>query len=535
MTTLLRRAWLALPRLAAAYPADLRVAPLRSALLDHRPRSAQLSAAPRLYALQSVEDPFYFALFGAIAAEIGRHRRASAELVVVRATSGAIGIDWRAQVRRSVPVTWILSTQWVRAFAGLADRIAFRSHSWSNPFVAAADTLRSAATWRRIRRLDGDLDIEVLGVPAGDLISDTYLRFRPSPRFDASDPFVLRLLRQTHRAVRRARRYFRNAKPAFYLTSYSTYIEHGVPVRVALQERVRVHSFGSLTRFDKRLSLADWFHTNDCDAYPSIFAALGDPERRLAEAERQLQLRLGGGVDAATSYMKSSAYAQSGAAVPADLAGAVVVFLHDFYDSPHIYPDIVFGDFWRWASFTIETLMHAGIAFYLKPHPNQVALSGTALDELRARYPQARFLELGVTTMQLANAGIACGVTVYGTIAHELAYLGIPSIGCAKHPHSAFAFCQTARDPSQYAELLRRARTLDVDPARMRREALTFYYMHNLYGSPQELDLRARYIALWKACHDATTPAAQLLEALAALREAPAFAARVAAIVEECE
>jgi hypothetical protein len=532
MTTLLRQASLALPRLAAAYPADPRVAPLRRALLDNRPRSAQASAPTFPYAVQSVEDPFYFALFGAITAEIGRHRQSKAELVVVRATSGATGIDWRARVRRSVPMTWILSTQWVRAFAGLADRIAFRSHSWSNPFVAAADAVRSATLWRRARRQEGDLDLDVLGVLVGDLISDTYLRFRPSPRFDASDPFVFRLIRQAHQTVRRARRYFRRAKPAFYLTSYATYVEHGIPVRVALQEGVGVFSFGSLTRFDKRLGLADWYHTNDCDAYPSIFATLDEPERRLAEAEEQLKLRLTGGVDAATSYMKASAYAGAAASVPADLAGAAVVFLHDFYDSPHVYPDIVFGDFWRWASFTIETLTRAGVPFYLKPHPNQVALSGTALDELRARYPGARFLPPDITTMQLAKAGIACGVTVYGTIAHELAYLGIPSVGCAKHPHSAFDFCKTARDQVQYAELLRDARALDADPIRMRREALTFYYMHNLHGSAQELDLRARFLALWKACHDAAAPAAELLDALAALRQAPGFATRVAAIVE---
>jgi len=308
-----------------------------------------------------------------------------------------------------------------------------------------------------------------------------------------------------------------------YLTSYSTYLEHGIPVRVALQEGIRVLSFGSLTRFHKELTLQDWYHTANCDQYRSTFDALANKDERLAEAEQQLRTRMSGGIDAATSYMKVSAYTSSGNAVPADVGGAVIVFLHDFYDSPHIYPDIVFGDFWNWACFTIDSLSSAGIPFYLKPHPNQVELSSNVLEQLRARYPTARFLPQGVTNTQLADAGMACGVTVYGTIAHELAYLGVPTVACARHPHIAFEFCRTARSKDEYEALLRSATELPVDAKLMRREALAFYYMHNLHGEAEDLELRARFIALWKLCQSASSPADALLEALSRLRQSPRF------------
>jgi hypothetical protein len=316
----------------------------------------------RALAIQSVEDPFYFALFGAIVAEIRKHRPAVAELVVVRAISGGVGVGWGARLRRSVPVTWILSTQWVRAFAGLADRVAFRSHSWSDPLRDIADGLRSVALWLRLRRQPAAFRLRIDGVQVDDLLTDSYLRFRPAPRFEPADPFVLRLIWQAHRAIRRARRYFRRRAPELYLTSYSTYLEHGIPVRVALQEGIRVFSFGSLNHFWKQLTVNDWFHTANCERYRVLFESLPDQERRLDEAERQLRTRLSGGIDAATSYMRVSAYAESSARVPDDLQGSVVVFLHDFYDSPHIYPDIVFDDFWSWACFTIDTLSRAGFA-----------------------------------------------------------------------------------------------------------------------------------------------------------------------------
>jgi hypothetical protein len=245
-----------------------------------------------------------------------------------------------------------------------------------------------------------------------------------------------------------------------------------------------------------------------------------------------LRTRLSGGIDSATSYMKVSAYATSGQAVPDDMAGAVVVFLHDFYDSPHIYPDIVFGDFWRWACFTIDTLSAAGIGFYLKPHPNQVQLSSDVLDQLRAAYPKLRFLPQGITNAQLADAGLACGVTVYGTIAHELAYLGVPTIACAHHPHIAFGFCHTAKNRAEYADLLRSATRLAVDKQAMRREALAFYYMHSLHGDAQEMEMRGRFITLWKSCQDPAAAPHELLAALSGLTQSPHFEQRVSQLLE---
>ena len=531
MKLLLQQMYTALSRLAAPYPANPKVGLFRSALSSsRRPLMAATVSCP--IAIQSVEDPFYFALFGAIVAEINRHRRALGELVVVRAMSGAIGVDWRARLRRSVPMTWILSTQWVRAFAGLADRVAYRSHSWSSPVHDLADWFRSVALWRRVRHQQGDLTLEIQGVAVGDLLSDTYLRFRPSPRFDATDPFVLQLIWQAHCAIRRARRYFRSRTPLLYLTSYSTYLEHGIPVRVALQEGIRVYSFGSLSHFDKELTLSDWHHTANGEHYRSIFASLEGQDRRLAEAEQQLRKRLSGGIDVATSYMKVSAYANSGEATPDDLAGAVVVFLHDFYDSPHIYPDIIFGDFWRWACFTIETLSEAGTNFYLKPHPNQVELSSNVLEELRAAYPSVRFLPHGITNAQLTSAGIACGVTVYGTVAHELAYLGVPTVASARHPHIAFNFCRTARSQAEYAAFLRSATEPHMGAPAMRREALAFYYMHNLHGDAGNLALRSRFVTLWKTCQDPEASSGALLSALSDLRQSPGFEERVLKMLE---
>lgn len=521
------RRWI--KRLASRYPPDERITALREEL-----GSAPANAATNseiVISVQCVEDPFYFGLFSSLCLQLRAATGARCELTVMRSVSGAVGGEWTHWLARSSLFGSLISAQWIRAFRIVTDRVAFRSQSFAHPVGDLADWFRSRAIWRRLTTHLDLVALTIRGVPVGDLINDTYLRFRPATRVDLRDPFVARLIWQAHRDIRRARRYFRVRKPQLYLTSYSTYVEHGVTARVALQEGVSVRSFGNFVQFGRKLTLSDWFHTPDTSAYYSKFQALDGQDERLLEAERHLRARLAGGIDATTSYMRVSAYAPASEPVP-DVAGAVVVFLHDFYDSPHVYDDLVFHDFWEWTCFTIETLQSTGRKFWLKPHPNQIALSSEVLEKLRASYPDVALLSPRITNVQLAEAGIACGVTVYGTVGHELAFLGVPTIASAKHPHHSFGFCRTARTAAEYRQYLQTPEELPLSRAEMRRQALAFYYMHNLHGGEAALVLRRRYAAFWKCCHSPDVPTATLLERLKELREAPEFRLQVMRMVD---
>lgn len=471
-------------------------------------------------AVQSVPDKFYFLLFGALRARLPNMR---AELVVVRAVSGAVGTGWMAEVKRSAPIAWLATQPWVRAYGGLFDGVAYRCADAGSPLQSLRDWFQATQHWERLRTAPGPVSLTVAGIEVGDLLVDSYLRFKPSPEFDVHDPFVRRLIWQTLKDVRRANAYFNKRQPAVYLTSYTTYLEHGIPARAALNAGVPVWSFGNLNQFGKKLSLENSFHTSDFSGYRSTFDSLDGQAEKLELAREQLELRLSGGIDAATSYMRKSAYGQSGVELPPGLAGAVVVFLHDFYDSPHVYPDLVFDDFWRWICFTIDVLQTTGTPFFLKPHPNQIAMSDEALSRLRRKYPELQWLPQGVSNVQLAQAGIACGLTVYGTVAHELAYLGIPSIGCSRHPHHTFDFCRTAHSVMHYQAMLKTPALLPASKDEMQRQALAFYYMHNLHGEDEFRALQRAFLVFWKTCNVGQANEGQVLSCFNALEALPAF------------
>jgi hypothetical protein len=445
-------------------------------------------------AIQCVEDPFYLAVFSALRQQGGVDPR-DVHLVITRSmVSGTIGRGWWYRFLHTATFGRFAAGRWRRAYSIVGRRVAYRSFMLSDMVLGIGDWFRS----KRIARTLGDRgdfsSLEVLGVTVGDLIIDSYLRFRPAPRIEARDPFFVGLLWQAHRDIRRARRFFRKIRPRMYITGYSTYVDHGVPVRVALEQGVPVRSFGNLTQVGKPLTQDHWFHTQDTSGYRRDFAALPDPAAAREAARKQLATRLAGGIDPATSYMRVSAYAASSSPPPAEVRGAAVMFLHDFFDSPHVYADLVFPDFWSWVRCTIETLQAARQPFFIKPHPNQIELSSHVIRELEQAYPDVRFLPVSATSVQLAEAGMICGITVYGTVAHELAFLGVPTITCARHPHYTFDFCRTARTRVEYEEFLRDPGKRPVPTDELKSQALEFYYMHNLHGEEESMDLRRRFV-----------------------------------------
>jgi len=511
-----------LGRLFSRYPAEPGAKPQSFADMALQADAAKTLDAPVVIAFQSVPDKFYFLLLGAIRARLNAHCPGRAELIVVRGISGAVGVGWFAEIKRSALLAWLWTSPWVRAYGALIDGVGYRNATWMNPVGDLVDWFRSKSLWQRLQQGEG-LSLQIDGVEVADLLVDSYLRFKPSPEFDATDPFVRRLVWQSLRDVRKANAYFSRVRPRWYLTSYTTYLEHGIPTRVATHNGVNVWAFGSLHCFGKKLTQSDTYGPPDFSGYRATFDATGGREEKLEAAREQLARRLAGGIDAATSYMRQSAYGQADVELPRDVDGAVVVFLHDFYDSPHVYPDFVFDDFWQWICFTIEILQRSGINFFLKQHPNQIALSDKALERLRAKYPGLQWLPAAASNVKLARAGMACGVTVYGTVAHELAYLGVPSIGCARHPHHAFDFCRTARTRAEYEGMLKTYAILPVPKDEMQRQALAFYYMHNLYDADGEREITQAFAAFWRDCNVGEVTEESVMRSFLALVNLPAF------------
>jgi len=517
-------------RLFYRFPAGERHKFLHNLLVHLQPK-IKLDTSAHIV-VQCVQDPFYLTLFAYITHALRQRASVNVGLFVPQSINAAIGFNLRSIMLRSFPLNRLQINKWVRLWDVVSTKIAYRSISLRYPLADIIDAWRSYCSWRKLVS-PGDLEaISIDDVPCGDLVIDSYLRFRPSPRVVVGDLFMLYVLWQAHRDVRRAQRYFRSKKPLLYITTYTTYVEHGIAARVALQEGVRLVSFGNLQEFGKFHSRDDFFHTSNASSYLHNFNLLPDPSPLIEMARRQLEARLAGGIDIATSYMATPAYLKTTNEVP-NVQDAVIVFLHDFYDSPHVYADLVFPDFWEWICFTLDTLRSAGIRCLFKPHPNQIALSDKVIDELRLRFPDMELIEPEVTNRQLVDAGMACAVTVYGTVAHEMAYMGVPTIACARHPHIAFDFCRTAKNRADYADLLRDALAPVISRELLRKQALQFFVMHNLNYPPEQIQLRDALIDAWKAFEDPLSDATKLVDHFENIVKLPYFSTLINNMIDD--
>lgn len=485
----------------------------------------QVPADAPVVLVQCVEDHFYVSLFDWVVTSLRERGSLRVDGIVARGLRACVTSSVTSLLKGLVYQNALTDLKWNRLYRVYTDRRAYRSAGISLSWQEVRDLRTAWRVWRSVSSKEELLELKLEGILVGDLVYDTYLRFKPAPTLELRDPYLVLVLWQTLRDIRRANRYFSRLRPKCFLTSYSSYINHGVPVRIALQKGIRVFSFGNFQEFAKELSTTDFFHTRNPNRYREIFRSLPDQERRRAAADESLGRRIGGAIDHATSYMRRSAYSGSGR-LNHDVRGAAVVFLHDFFDSPHCFQWMLFADFWEWAKNTFQIARDAGVRLFAKPHPNEVVESQHVVAKLKEMFPEVTFLPPDVSNTELVNAGIACGITVRGSVANELAYLGVPTIGAGHHPHISFDFCQTARTLEEYEALIRRCGELRYSPEELRRQSVECYYMHNLHYTPEELQLRdveMRHRARCLAVGDNFPDASECCETSRAVRENPAF------------
>lgn len=476
--------------------------------------------------VQTVERFCYLALFGLIVKSVRKYKPIHVEQFVLNSVQANESASF-ASFLKSRFIAALTTRKWVKLYAAFCNDVAYKSAGISMPVSDVVDLFLACRYWLNLEKKDELLRLRIKGVYVGDLIYDTYMRFKPAPTVDLKDKYLIVVLWQALRDIRRAKKYFSEVKPKAYLTSYTTYIQHGVAVRVALMAGVRVFSLSNFQEFAKELSIEDWYQTQNPDCYANDFSRLDDKESKLVLAEKAMNARISGKIDSATSYMKKSAYLHSDK-YDINLQDTVIVFLHDFYDSPHVYRNMVFSDFWEWACFTIETLQNNGVKFYIKPHPNQIKLSNKVLDDLQYRYLSLKVLSKDISNKQLVDAGMACGVTVYGTIANELAYMGVPTIAAARHPHVSFDFCKTATNKTDYASYLKNYSEFNLDQSVMRRQSLIFYYMHNLNFNEEQKKLMQYVIKLHCNYQDGDAFPSDLLNAITNSSALDSFAQKLA-------
>lgn len=273
------------------------------------------------------------------------------------------------------------------------------------------------------------------------------------------------------------------------LIPYTAYHHWGIPAYTCLAKNIDVVTFGSVNYVFSRPTLSHPYHSKNFHVYPEIFSQLKNKQECIQQAKDVLNSRLGGNIDSGTSYMKESAFSDNADITfsPPDKIFWCVVFLHCFFDSPHIYGKSIFSDFYEWVVYILNhAAENPNTIFYIKEHPNALPDNKEIINSLKKTYSQFKniiFLHGKVSNKQIAAKKPNAVFTVYGTVAHEFAALKIPVVVAGENPQSMYGFIHKPSNVEEFKEMLNTIGKLKLPESYQEDEIYEFFYIHYQYYS----------------------------------------------------
>lgn len=341
--------------------------------------------------------------------------------------------------------------------------------------------VKSIVKYKSIRTNEDILSLKANNIHIGDLVYDTYLRYYNKPTLDKKNFGIFVIIFRSYQLLQLLNEINKYKIVNKYFSSYCTYISHGLPVRFFLKNKSKVFSSGNIYEIIKRHDFDDPYQTRNLKfdhnlKNKNIEIGLKKIEKRIHGIEK-------------LAFMKTSTFNDENEFKHDDLIG--VVFLHDLFDSPHIYGNMIFNDFYEWTIYTLNLIEKNNLKIGVKPHPNQINESKVIIEKLKKKYNKLCWIDEITSNKSILQSNIKFGISVYGSIIGELAYFGKFSISCGKNPYNNFSFLVNSRDILEYSNNIIRAINSDKK-TNYKTEVGNFYYElyknnSNFYNIPDEI------------------------------------------------
>ena len=284
-----------------------------------------------------------------------------------------------------------------------------------------------------------------------------------------------------------------------YISVYYGYIQHATPAKAFLHGGKPVFCIGSPHCNCSLLS-----SVNDKNAAPVAF----DPSTTKS-GEKILQGRIQGEIDSLISYVPSSPYSHYDSIYPLNKADCkhplICIYMHEFTDFHHdqSFP-VPFSSYFHWFSYTYDFLAQNDLNFCIKLHPSLIFQA--------AKYASTWKMLLVVTngdtssftdlsTPELIKEGLHLGITAEGSVASELAFLGVNCIALSSAPYSGCNMSHIVDNLVDYHHLILNYANL-VFPSyfkdnacsyvgSMARQSLRFYSWEDPPAKPSQNQIKA--------------------------------------------
>ena len=337
-------------------------------------------------------------------------------------------------------------------------------------------------------------NLKINGILVGDLIYDTYLRYNEKTTVNLKDIFLIEVLAKTLNSLDKLTKKKLVFEEIF--TNQLAYIYHGLLVRKYKKKKVQVYNF-MWTAGPHFAPISRYFHLYDFMKYKSLFKKEKNKKQKLHEAKLLLENKFGGKIIPQENFMPVSAYENKNQYLPKILG---TIFLHCFVDSPTSRGNCIFVDFEEWIIETLEYFRKKKVSHQIaiKPHPDSKEASLALIKKLKSSYPEFIWLNKNFSNKTIFNKKPFFGLTVMGTVLHELAYHNIIPISAGENSTLNYNFTKTANTKKNYFILIDRAIEKKLHYLSNKKEILEWVYMTYLFDkSPSKMFCKKIKLKTW--------------------------------------
>ncbi len=354
--------------------------------------------------------------------------------------------------------------------------------------------------YKKINRKEDILKIKIDNLHVGDLIYDTYIRFRNEATVDLNDKFIYEIIKRSGIFIKSFKNLIQSKKIKDLYFPYSSYVVHGIPSRLAIKLNKHVYTDGNY-QYNKKLSKSDLRHVENVNNLKKIFRNLKQKSKKKTIAKKLIQNFFYSknikSTKALYNYMNSNSYNSKYDLKNIDSKYEIVIFLPNFFESQREWGKIIFNDFYEWIIFTLNYFQKMNVKVALKPHPNIFSLhpeNKKIIEILKNKYKNFIWIDPKYPNKEIFKK-IKLAISPWGSVLWELAYFNIASISIGDNPGKQYNLSLNPRNILEYKYLLKNYKKLKNVTKKENIYEFIYVYMLNNNDAYQSI---ARQIELKK-------------------------------------
>jgi hypothetical protein len=352
--------------------------------------------------------------------------------------------------------------------------------------------------YSRINTKEDVYKIKIEGIYCGDLIYDTYIRYRVYPTIDEKDSFLRHIIYLSIISIYSCRAIYKLYKFKAFYTSYSCYLQHGIFVRTFLKLGVKVYSGFNNLDYNKVLTNKNYLHTINYKLFKRRFSGFKNKKQKLLLAKNIVNDLFSGKKYKIPffNYMAVNPYKKEKQIIDETINFDGVIFLPNFFESQTEWGKLIFPDFYTWITYTLNRVKQYSLNIAIKPHPNasyRHPENTYYYNQIKLLYKDIPWIDPEISNNEIFKK-IKFGISPYGSILWELAYHNKIAISAGDYPGIKYKFAYSPRTVDQYDYFLKK--NLNLFRKKIKKtEFYEFVYMFMLdsndhfYNDARKLDL----------------------------------------------